>query len=637
MSWLYSIVLAGLMFSSGGDPLATVSDAYTKNNINKTTKVILADETERFEQTYPLNANGRVSVSNINGSITVEAWDRSEVKLEAVKIADSKETLSEVEIQIDAKADYFSVETNYDNWKNRGKEDWNRRRKLEVQFHLMVPRGAILNEIETVNGSVAVSNFTNQTRVSAVNGQVTATNLRGAANLSTVNGTVTVDFDSLVTGSRINLSTVNGQVNLAIPSDASATVKADSVNGNITNDFGLPVRKGKYVGRDLYGKLGSGDVQIKLDSVNGGLAISRKKDGKNPGAVVDLLPQKAKDDDDWDDNDDDEDEDSQARGNVHINTDKMNKHIERGVKEAEKAAKAIKVNPVIVDIPKIDVEGIKRAAESIDTKDIENRVRESMDRQRENFARMRESNWEGRIPVIDKKTNSFPVKGVPKVTIEARGCRVKVSGWDKQEVRYEVTRITSNRAETPLTLADEQTNAGVSLKVENKDANAQSGNFFDETNQVFVEVFVPKKSDLRIVTNGEIRLENVTGEIDLSGGDEAINVRDVGGRMHLASEDARVRIIGFDGDFDSQTNDGDVYLEGNFTRVAARANDGTITLTVAGDANASFASNTEIETDGIDLTEVKEGNWRLGAGGLKYNFTFSEGKLIVRRRDLLDQ
>ena len=81
----------------------------------KPQKVIRLDETERFEQTYPLNANGRVSVSNVNGSITIETWERNEVKLEAVKTADSKERLAEVEIKIDAKADSFSVETDYDN------------------------------------------------------------------------------------------------------------------------------------------------------------------------------------------------------------------------------------------------------------------------------------------------------------------------------------------------------------------------------------------------------------------------------------------------------------------------------------------------------------------------------------------
>lgn len=633
MSWLFSMVLAGLMFSSGVDPVSNTNEVYRNNNINNKTVVVFGDETEKFEQSYPFNANGRVGVNNINGSITVEAWDKNEIRLEVIKVADSKETLADVQIQIDAKPDSFYVKADYGGWKTKGRDDWGRGRKMEVQFHLFVPRGAVLNEIGTVNGSVTVSNFTNQTKVSAVNGQVLATNLRGAADLSTVNGTVTADFDRIESGSRISLSTVNGQVKLAIPSDSNVTLKADSLNGDISNDFGLPVRKGKYVGRDLYGKIGTGDVQVKLSSVNGELSISHKKDGKTQGPVVNLLQTNKNDNDDWDDDEDKDDDDD--GGVARIDSAKLNKHIEKSVKQAEKIAEKIK--PVVVVVPEINVEAIQRAAESIRTEELESKVKATMDRQREIFARMRDLNWEGRTPVIEKKSNSFTVKGVPKVTIDARGCGVKVVGWDKPEVRYEVTRISSNRVQNPYVVTDMQDTTGVTLKVANKDAGAQAGDFFNDLSRVRVEVFVPKKSDLKIITNGEIRLEGVTGEIDLSGDDEAINVRDSGGKLHLASGDAQVRIIGFDGDLDSHTGDGDVYLEGNFAKLSARANDGTITLTLPKEANASFQSNTDVETDGIDLTQLKEGNWQLGKGGSKYTFTFSDGRLIVRSPCMIGQ
>ncbi|MBA3693989.1 MAG: hypothetical protein H0W77_11230, partial [Acidobacteria bacterium] len=112
MSWLYTIIIAGLMFSSESD-LPQVNN-FTDSNVRASVR---QDETERFEQTYPLNAGGRVSVSNVNGSITVETWDKKEVKLEYVKTADSRERLSEVEIRIDARQDSFSIETNFEKWK----------------------------------------------------------------------------------------------------------------------------------------------------------------------------------------------------------------------------------------------------------------------------------------------------------------------------------------------------------------------------------------------------------------------------------------------------------------------------------------------------------------------------------------
>ncbi len=184
MSWLYSIVFAGLMFSSQSSSVNVTPGANA--NTQPVAEVVRGDETERFEQTYPLTANGRVAVSNVNGSIIVNAWDRNEVKLVAVKTADSKERLSDVEIKIDARADSLTVETSYDNWKNRSDGDRWRSGKLQVDFELSVPRGAMLNEIETVNGSVTVADFSNYTKISAVNGNVKATNLRGTANLSTV-------------------------------------------------------------------------------------------------------------------------------------------------------------------------------------------------------------------------------------------------------------------------------------------------------------------------------------------------------------------------------------------------------------------------------------------------------------------
>ncbi len=104
MSWLYTIVFAGLMLSSNNSQsVFTADNNHTKSIVST---AALADETERFEQTYPLNANGRVSVSNVNGSIIVETWDRNEVKFEYVKTADSKETLAAVTVRIDARQDF---------------------------------------------------------------------------------------------------------------------------------------------------------------------------------------------------------------------------------------------------------------------------------------------------------------------------------------------------------------------------------------------------------------------------------------------------------------------------------------------------------------------------------------------------
>src|SRR3954465_2993045 len=100
MTWLYTMLFAGLVFSS-----QTPTSSNLANSPHETLLVtnVGTDETQHFEQTYPLNANGRVSVSNVNGSITVDSWERNEVKVEYTKSADSKDRLNDVDVQIDSK------------------------------------------------------------------------------------------------------------------------------------------------------------------------------------------------------------------------------------------------------------------------------------------------------------------------------------------------------------------------------------------------------------------------------------------------------------------------------------------------------------------------------------------------------
>jgi hypothetical protein len=42
-------------------------------------------ETEEFHQSYPISANGQIELRNINGPVEIKAWDRNEVKVDAIK------------------------------------------------------------------------------------------------------------------------------------------------------------------------------------------------------------------------------------------------------------------------------------------------------------------------------------------------------------------------------------------------------------------------------------------------------------------------------------------------------------------------------------------------------------------------
>jgi DUF4097 and DUF4098 domain-containing protein YvlB len=632
MTWLYSILFAGLMFSTDASVPAPTVTNYAEP---QTLTVVKLDETERFEQTYPLSANGRVAVSNVNGSIAIDTWDKNEVKFTAVKTAETKELLAEVEIRIDSKPDYFSVETDYGDWKRTGK-GWKNRGRLEIEYTLTVPRGASLNEIETVNGSVKIVNAGGSVvRASAVNGEVRASNLRGAASLSSVNGLIEADFDNLQTGTRINLDTVNGTVNLTIPSDANATFRADSVNGNIANDFGLPVRKGKYVGRDLYGKVGSGDVQIRLNSVNGGLSIKRKNDGRNVNPAVNLLPQKSEDDEDWDDDDDNDSDDDSSRAARA----KMNKDIAKATKEVTKEVKKIEpqIAKATADAVKLSTESITEATKALESEDFKKQVQDAVKAQQETWAKMAEVGWTYGAPIIEKKSDSFVVKGTPKVTVDAKNCDVVVRGWDKNEVKYSVTKISKVRGKEPLQAKAVNTDSDVNITVTNPDAAAYKDLFNKDISRVAVEVYVPKKSNLKIITNREIRLEGVSGELDINGSEGAVNVRDSDGKLLVSSDCAKIRVIGFRGEVSVTTNSGSVSLEGDFAKISGTTREGNFVLTLPETVNADVVADTEaITVENFPApTELSEGKWRFGKGGAKYNFTVGDGQIFVRSASVL--
>jgi DUF4097 and DUF4098 domain-containing protein YvlB len=614
MTWLYSILFAGLFVASDSQPVTIQVD---QTDLSADTIISAKfDESEKFEQSYPLNANGRVSVSNINGSIIIEAWDKNEVRLEATKFADTKEALAEMELDITSTSDRFSVEVDYLKKNYGDHKQWGRKR-MEVQFRLSVPRTAVLDEIEAVNGSVTVSNFTNITKISAVNGEVTATNLRGTANLSTVNGTVQCDFDRLDGSSKVNLSTVNGQVNLSLPSDINATVKADTLNGNITNGFGLRVKKGEYVGRDLYGRIGSGEAQIKLDSVNGQLAVNRKNDGKSPNPVTDLLPEKTSNRDD----------DVSMNRNIDRSIDQA---VRASQKEAQAAMRAAQreIEKIRPEMDKIKIKELENLKIDINTKEIEKGMREAMRAQADAMVRMRDAMWMPGLPSIVKQSKSFPVRGVPTVTINANGCNVTVRGWDNPEVKYSLTEISRGRESSKASVSDSASDSQVTIRVVDTDGHADGWSGVNNR----IEVFVPRKSNIKVVTDGEIRVSGISGEVDVTGADEAIDFREIDGELKVTAGEGQVRVVGFKGDLISQTADGPVFLEGDFKSIKSHSADGAIILTLPSTANATVSSNGNIQSERTDGVREKNGNWRFGTGGSTFDFNVVDGSVVVRDR-----
>ena len=230
--------------------------------------------TEEFHQSYPLSPTGRVSVANINGDVHINVWDQNSVKVDAVKRAYSQQRLSEVTIDVTNTADSVQIKTKYP--ENQGYDRRNREDSAaSVEYTLTVPRRASLDGAELVNGSLDVEGIQGDVQASLVNGTVKASGLGGEVKISTVNGGVEANLAALDGAKGVTLNSVNGSIVLVVPSGASADVKASTLHGAITNDFGLTLEDGQYVGHNLSGQIGSGGTRVRLNNVNGSIAIKR--------------------------------------------------------------------------------------------------------------------------------------------------------------------------------------------------------------------------------------------------------------------------------------------------------------------------------------------------------------------------
>jgi hypothetical protein len=220
---------------------------------------------EEFHKTYPASATIHVSLSNVNGSVEITAWDRNEVQLDAIKTANTEEKLKEAEIRVDASQNRIRIETHYP--EHRTNND-----PANVEYQLHVPRAAQLEKIDLVNGKLDIDGVQGSVVGSSVNGSVSARGLRGDVQLSTVNGSVSSELIDLGAAHHVKLSSVNGRVELAMPKDANAHLSANTVSGGISSDFSLPIHKG-FVGSNLDTTLGSGATQVELSNVNGSINI----------------------------------------------------------------------------------------------------------------------------------------------------------------------------------------------------------------------------------------------------------------------------------------------------------------------------------------------------------------------------
>lgn len=161
--------------------------------------------------------------------------------------------------------------------------------------------------------------------------------------------------------------------------------------------------------------------------------------------------------------------------------------------------------------------------------------------------------------------------------------------------------------------------------------------------------------------DGSIRIERVSGRIELRTGDGSVRATDIGGQMTIATGDGSVTVDNADGDIDVDTGDGGVSIAGKLGMVKLHTGDGSISLRaepgtamkddwsiVTGDGGVAlylpsdFAAQVDAHTgDGTIRNELRieaeggESNRRtlrgkLGAGGKTLRIRTGDGSVRLK-------
>ncbi|MDP1581425.1 MAG: hypothetical protein Q8M02_14220 [Candidatus Didemnitutus sp.] len=227
-----------------------------------------AKVSETISRTYPFNADGVISLSNINGEVEIIAWDRHEVSLEAEKIASHQEGLQRMTILIEHTPALLVIKTELEKkWKF-----W-RTARTEVRYKLRVPAGASLQKVGVVNSRIIVRGVRGFVNLDSINGSIIADGLATGGRFDTINGSITVSFAALDASSRVVLDTVNGSCTVKFPESTAFSLAADTINGSITCEFPLTITKKSR--RTLRGDVNGGGPRVVLDAVNGNLNVRR--------------------------------------------------------------------------------------------------------------------------------------------------------------------------------------------------------------------------------------------------------------------------------------------------------------------------------------------------------------------------
>lgn len=199
-----------------------------------------------------------------NGGVSVEAWDRNDIRVRAIvrgrarSDARAREIANQVQVQAGGGRVYATG------------PDLLRREWWSVSYRINVPRKNDL-DLSATNGGITIVGVTGNLRFDTTNGGVRLQDVGGRVNGDTRNGGLNVVLGgSRWDGEGLDVETSNGGVTLSIPDGYNAELETRTVNGGLRIDFPFTVQGELSSRRGISTTLGSGGPMVRVRTTNGG-------------------------------------------------------------------------------------------------------------------------------------------------------------------------------------------------------------------------------------------------------------------------------------------------------------------------------------------------------------------------------
>lgn len=276
-----------------------------------------------IDETRTVDADARIEISNVKGSVTVTGWDRAEVRITG--------TLGEGArgLTVDGGGDHLRIKVETpgnEGWFNWGSSNRMRDSILDIK----VPRGAELDidtvsadvtvsdtagarlDAETVSGELRIVSDAHEIGIDSVSGEIDLSGKAQSAELETVSGDIrargvggVLEMESVsgnidveagpftefgadsVSGdinlrghpapnARIRLESMSGDLDIALPTDASTRISAETFSGSIRSDFGTSNDSGNGPGKSLALTVGGGAGELHVETFSGDIEIRKQ-------------------------------------------------------------------------------------------------------------------------------------------------------------------------------------------------------------------------------------------------------------------------------------------------------------------------------------------------------------------------